>query len=155
MVAGISTTAAARRSIRETIQENVGTMTLFYGILAALVVAGVVYNSARISLSEQARDLASLRVLGFRRREVAFILLGEQALLVLLSLPLGIIGGVGLWRYLSSRFNSDLFTIPFVIDTQVFGQGVLVVGAAAAATAYLIHRRVDRLDLVRALKTRE
>lgn len=155
MVAGISTNAAALRSIRATIQENIGTMTLFYGGLAVLVVAGVVYNSARISLSERARDLASLRVLGFRRREVAFILLGEQALLVILSLPLGIIGGIGLWRYLSSRFNSDLFTIPFVIDAQVFGHGVLVVSAAAAVSAYLIRRRVDRLDLVRALKTRE
>ena len=115
----------------------------------------VVYNGARISLSEQARDLASLRVLGFRRREVSFILLGEQALLVVLSLPLGMLGGVALWRYLSSRFNSDLFTIPFVIDTRVLGQGVLVVAVAAVGTAFLINRRVDRLDLVRALKTRE
>lgn len=155
MVAGISTNASALRSIRGTIKENIGRMTLFYSGLAMLVVAGVVYNSARISLSEQARDLASLRVLGFRRSEVAFILLGEQALLVILSLPLGILGGIGLWRYLSSRFNSDLFTIPFVIDTQVFGQGVLVVTAAAVGTAFLIRRRVDRLDLVRALKTRE
>jgi len=155
MVAGISSSASALRSIRATIQENIGTMTLFYGGLAVLVVAGVVYNGARISLSEQARDLASLRVLGFRRREVSFILLGEQALLVVLSLPLGMLGGIALWRYLSSRFNSDLFTIPFVIDTRVLGQGVLVVAVAAVGTAFLINRRVDRLDLVRALKTRE
>lgn len=155
MVAGISSSASALRSIRATIQENIGTMTLFYGGLAVLVVAGVVYNGARISLSEQARDLASLRVLGFRRREVSFILLGEQALLVVLSLPLGVLGGIALWRYLSSRFNSDLFTIPFVIDTRVLGQGVLVVAVAAVGTAFLINRRVDRLDLVRALKTRE
>lgn len=155
MVAGISTTAAALSSIRATVQENIGTMTLFYGGLAVLIVVGVVYNGARISLSEQARDLASLRVLGFRRREVAFILLGEQALFLILSLPFGILGGIALWRYLSGRFNSDLFTIPFVIDTQVLGQGILVVSAAAALTAYLIRRRIDRFDLVRALKTRE
>ena len=123
MVAGISRSAAAERAIRSTIEENLLTMTLFYSGLAGLVVAGVVYNSARISLSEQARDLASLRVLGFRRREVAFVLLGEQAILLLLSLPLGLVGGVELWRYLAGRFNSDLFTIPVVIDPRVLGQG--------------------------------
>lgn len=155
MVAGISRSAAAERAIRSTIEENLLTMTLFYSGLAGLVVVGVVYNSARISLSEQARDLASLRVLGFRRREVAFVLLGEQAILLLLSLPLGLVGGVEFWRYLAGRFNSDLFTIPVVIDPRVLGQGVIVMAAAGAATAMLIRRRVDRLDLVRALKTRE
>ncbi len=155
MVAGIRTNDAALRSVRSTIAQNIGTMTLFYGALAVLVVAGVVYNNARISLSERARDLASLRVLGFRRGEVAFILLGEQAVLLLLSLPFGILGGIALWRYLAQRFNSDLFTIPFVIDTQVIGQGVVIVAATAALTAWLIRLRLDRLDLVRALKTRE
>jgi len=155
MVAGISMTSAAVRSVRTTISENILTMTLFYSGLAALVVAGVVYNSARISLSEQARDLASLRVLGFRRGEVAFILLGEQALLLILSLPLGLVGGIELWRYLAAQFNSDLFTIPVVIDPRVLGEGILVVALAGAATALLIRRRVDRLDLVQALKTRE
>jgi putative ABC transport system permease protein len=155
LVAAISVSAAAEQSIRQTVRENFVTMTLIYAGLAALVVAGVVYNNGRISLSEQARDLASLRVLGFRRGEVAFILFGEQALLVILSLPLGIAGGLALWRYLSAQFNSDLFTIPFVVEPQVLGQGVLVVTAAAAATALFVRRRLDRLDLVSALKTRE
>lgn len=120
-----------------------------------LVVVGVVDNSARISLSERARDLASLRVLGFRRSEVAFILLGEQALLVLLALPLGIWAGVELWRFLIGQFSTEMFTIPFDIDPRVFARGVLIVAAAPAGTALLIRRRVEQLDLVRALKTRE
>ncbi|GAA0316424.1 ABC transporter permease [Sphingomonas oligophenolica] len=155
MVAGVTVRASMRHAIRETVQKNFNTMTFFYTGLAVLVVIGVVYNSARISLSERARDLASLRVLGFRRSEVAFVLLGEQALLVIASLPLGIFAGIELWRFMIRRFDTDMFTIPFVIDPRVVGQGVLVVAAAAAGTAILVRHRVDHLDLVRALKTRE
>lgn len=155
MVAGITVRAATLRTMEEIIQGNFRIQSFFYVSLSVLVVIGVIYNSARISLSERARDLASLRVLGFRRSEVAFVLLGEQALLLLLSLPLGIWAGMELWRYLISRFNTDRFTIPFYVDPRVPAQGVLIVAVAAAATALLIRYRVDRLDLVRALKTRE
>lgn len=155
MVAGVTARAAILRTINETIAENFNIQTYLYTGLAMLVVIGVVYNSARISLSERARDLASLRVLGFRRGEVAYILLGEQALLVLLSIGPGIWAGIELWRYLIGRFSTELFTIPFFVDPRVPAQGVLVVAVAAAGTALIIRRRVDRLDLVRALKTRE
>lgn len=155
MVAAVTVRAATLQTMSDTIEQNFNIQTFFYTGLAMLVVVGVVYNSARISLSERARDLASLRVLGFRRGEVAFVLLGEQALLVLLALPLGIWAGIALWRFLIGKFSTDIFTIPFFIDPRVPAQGVLVVVAAAAGTALLIRRRVDRLDLVRALKTRE
>jgi putative ABC transport system permease protein len=155
MVAAVTVRAATLQTMSDTIEQNFNIQTFFYTGLAMLVVVGVVYNSARISLSERARDLASLRVLGFRRGEVAFVLLGEQALLVLLALPLGIWAGIELWRFLIGKFSTDIFTIPFFIDPRVPAQGVLVVVVAAAGTALLIRRRVDRLDLVRSLKTRE
>ncbi|UZK69679.1 ABC transporter permease [Sphingomonas sp. S1-29] len=155
MVAGVTTRSALLRTMTETVEQNFAIQTYFYVGLAMLVVVGVVYNSARISLSERARDLASLRVLGFRRREVAFILLGEQALLVMLALPLGIWAGIELWHYLIGEFSTELFTIPFFIDPRIPARGVLVVAAAATGTAFLIRYRVDRLDLIRALKTRE
>lgn len=155
LVAGVTVKTATVQGIRDTVAENMGIVSLFNTGFAALIVLGVVYNSARISLSERARDLASMRVLGFRRGEVAFVLLGEQALLVILSLPLGIALGLTLSRFLIEQFSSDLFTIPFSINTSALAQGVLVVATAAALTALLIRNRVDRLDLVRALKTRE
>jgi putative ABC transport system permease protein len=155
LVAGVTVKEAMLSGIRDTVAENMGIVTLFNTGFAALIVLGVVYNSARISLSERARDLASLRVLGFRRGEVAFVLLGEQALLVLLSLPLGILLGVALSRYVTTQFSADLYTIPFAMSAATLAQGALVVGAAAAATAVLIRNHVDRLDLIRALKTRE
>ena len=155
LVAGVTVRDAMVQGIRETVAENMGIITLFNTGFAALIVFGVVYNSARISLSERARDLASLRVLGFRRGEVGFVMLGELALLVLASLPFGILMGIGLSRYLSVRFSADLYTIPFGVNPATLAQGVLVVALAAAGTAVLIRGRTDRLDLVRVLKTRE
>jgi putative ABC transport system permease protein len=155
LVAGVTVQEAVLRGIRDTIAESMGIITVFNTGFAALIVLGVVYNGARISLSERARDLASLRVLGFRRGEVSFVLLGEQALLVVASLPIGIAMGIGLSRYMSEQFSSDLFTIPFDVNIATLAEGVLVVAAASAATALLIRNRADRLDLVRALKTRE
>lgn len=155
LVAGVAVRAAMLQGLRDLLEENIGLMTLFNTGFATLIVLGVVYNSARISLSERARDLASLRVLGFRRGEVGFVLLGEQALLVLLSIGPGLALGIGLARYMAGRFSSDLFTVPFVINEATLAEGVLVVAAAAGVTALLIRGRADRLDLVRALKTRE
>ena len=154
-VAGVTSQAAIRQGIENTVAEQMGIVTLFNTGFAALIVLGVVYNSARISLSEHARDLASMRVLGFRRGEVAFVLLGELAVLVLLSLPLGIALGISLSRYLSEQFSADLFTIPFGVNPATPAEGLLVVLAAALGTALLIRNQLDRLDLVRALKTRE
>jgi putative ABC transport system permease protein len=145
-VAGVTVREAMLNGIRDTVAENMGIVSLFNTGFD---------NSARISLSERARDLASLRVLGFRRGEVGFVLLGEQALLVLAAIPLGLLLGIGLSRYLSARFSADLYTIPFGISASTLAEGVLVVAAAAAGTAILIRSRTDRLDLVRALKTRE
>lgn len=155
MIAGVSVASAALRGIRETIGQSMGIVTLFNTIFAMLIVAGVTYTSARISLSERARDLASMRVLGYRKAEAGFVLLGEQALLALAALPLGLALGIALSRYIAASFSSDLFLIPSAVSTRTLGEGVLVVALAAAATAWLIRRSADRLDLVRALKTRE
>jgi putative ABC transport system permease protein len=141
--------------VRDTVAEQMGIVTLFNTGFAALIVLGVVYNSARISLSEHARDLASMRVLGFRRGEVSFILLGELGVLVLLALIPGIALGIGLSRYLSEQFSADLYTIPFGYNPATLGESVLVMAVAAMGTALLIRSRADRLDLVQALKTRE
>jgi putative ABC transport system permease protein len=154
-IASVMSQAAIIQGVRDTVAEQMGIVTLFNTGLAALIVLGVVYNNARISLSEQARDLASMRVLGFGRGETAFVLLGELGLLVLLSLPIGILFGISLARYVTERFSADLYTIPFGMHAATPAEGCLIVMAAAAATALLIRIRVDKLDLVEALKTRE
>lgn len=155
MVAGITMVELNKQSIRKTIAESMGIMTLFTTVLAVLIVVGVVYNNARISLAERARDLASLRVLGFRGREAAYLLIGELAILTLIALPFGIAMGIALSRYMAAAFSSDLFTIPYGLSAATVAKGALVVLASAGVTALLIARRVGMLDLVSVLKTRD
>jgi putative ABC transport system permease protein len=143
------------RTFRETMAETMDIMISFYVAFGGLIALGVMYNSARIALSEHGRELATLRVLGFTRFEVAYILLGELGILTLLALPLGCGIGYGLAWLLSTAFDTELFRIPLVIERATYGGSALVVLAAGAASALMVRRRVDRLNLVAALKTRE
>lgn len=154
-VAGVSNRHAILAAFDRTIAESfrISLVTIFGA--ACLVAAAVVYNSGRIALSERARELASLRVLGFSRTEVATMLLGEQALLTVAATPLGITIGYLLCRLMTSRFAMDLFRLPLVIKPSTYLMAVTVVWLAAALTSVGIWLRVRRLDLVAVLKARE
>lgn len=140
---------------RETLAQNLWIMVTVYTSLASIIAAGVVYNSVRISLSEQGRELASLRVLGFTRAEVAGLLFGELAVVVLLAQPLGWIIGYGFAVAMAKDFSSELYRVPLVVGPSVFATASLVVIGAAVASSLLVRRRINRLDLVEVLKTRE
>lgn len=139
----------------ETLGETVMIFVGFFVVFAAALSYGVVYNSTRIALSERGRDLATLRVLGFSRWEISYILLGEAGLLVLLALPLGCLAGIGLDIVTMNAFETELFRLPSGIHPAAFGKAVLVTLAASALSAIFVRRRLDRLDLVAVLKTRE
>jgi putative ABC transport system permease protein len=143
------------QSFDDTIQESfrislAATLALGMGLVMAIV-----YNQARVSLSERGRELASLRVLGFSRREVARMLLGEQWILVALATPFGLALGWLLMLAVMLRFESDLFRMPVIALPQTYLTGAVLVLAAAAVSALLVRRRLDRIDLISVLKTRE
>lgn len=140
---------------RATLAENIIRMVTIFVTLATIIAVGVVYNYARIALSEQGRELASLRVLGFTRGEVAAVLFAELAAVVLLAQPLGWLIGYGISLAMVAAFESDLYRVPFVIGREVFGIASLAVLAAALASALLIRGRINRLDMIEVLKTRE
>jgi putative ABC transport system permease protein len=124
-------------------------------VFATVIAVGVVYNGARIALSERGRELASLRVLGFTTREVGTLLLGEQGLVALLALPLGWLLGRLFGGFLVGAFDNDYYQVPLVTRTATYLFASLVVVAASAAAGALMYRRAARLDLVAVLKTRE
>jgi putative ABC transport system permease protein len=154
-IASIALQNISRQRFRETIEENITIMTSVYVSLAVIITFGVVYNSARIQLSERARELASLRVLGFTRGEVSGVLLTEIGVIVLVAQPLGwALGWLFSWSVVRG-FESDLFRIPFIIERSTFAVSSLIVIAIAILSAMIVRRRVDRLDLVRVLKTKD
>jgi putative ABC transport system permease protein len=145
VVAGVGLQTVMLQTFRETMAETMDIMISFYVIFGGLIAIGVMYNSARIQVSEHGRELATLRVLGFTRFEAAYILLGELGILTLLALPLGCAIGFGLAWLLSSAFDTELFRIPLVIERATYGASALVVLVAGAASALIVRRRVDRL----------
>lgn len=154
-VSSIALRGAALTKFRDTIEENISIMTTVYVVLSVIIAFGVVYNSARIQLSERAREFASLRVLGFTRAEVSHVLLLELAILVLIALPLSWgFGYLFSWATIQG-FESDLYRIPFIINSDTYALSSIVVLAAAGGSALIVRRRIDRLDMIRALKTRE
>ncbi len=154
-IAGAAFKARVIQSFRETLAENmdlmIGTTLLFAGIIAF----GVVYNAARVSLSERSRELASLRVLGFTRAEISTILLGELAVVTVLALPVGVAIGYGLAAAIVHLVDSDVYRFPLVVRTGAVARACLMVLVAAAASALVVRRRLDALDLVAVLKIRE
>jgi putative ABC transport system permease protein len=152
---GLTVRDQAFRTFNDLIDENMNTMLSFYVGFASLIAIGVIYNSARIALSERGRELASLRVLGFTRREVGIILAGELAALTFLALPIGCLVGYGLASLFVTLFDSKLYRIPFVVAPATYGYSVLMVLAAAFVSSWIVLRRVARFDLIAVLKTRE
>lgn len=147
--------AAAINAFRETLARSMLIVISFYVGFGAVIAFGVVYNTARIALSERGRELASLRVLGFTKGEVAYILLGELIILVLLALPVGGLFGYGLTWYLSTAMETKLFRIPFVLENSTFGIGAAIMIVSTVLSLVAVARRVHRLDLVAVLKARE
>ena len=150
-------------NLRQTIIDNFRNMMdemilifiLFNALLGGVIAFGVVYNTVRIALAEHARELASLRVLGYTRAEVAYILLGELALLTLASLPLGFVIGTGLCHFMAQSLATDMYRIPLALNPTIYAFSALIVILAATLSAMIVWRKLYKLNLVEVLKTRE
>jgi putative ABC transport system permease protein len=154
-VAGAFSKATMLRNMQEISARNVRIMSTILTAFAAVIAVGVVYNNARIALAERSWELASLRVLGFTRGEVSLLLLGELALGIAVALPLGMFLGWALTHLIVGAIRSDQFLFPVVIQPRTYAWAALCVVAAGVASALVVRRRIDRLDMVAALKTRE
>jgi len=155
VVSSVIIRSAMLTSIRQTLDRTFVVSSLVLAAFATVIVAGVVYNNFRIALSERGNELASLRVLGFSQREVAEILLGEQCLLTVVSLPIGIAVGYGLCALLVPMFDREAFRIPLGLSRQTLAQALLPTIGAAALAGLLVQQRLRQLDLIAVLKTRE
>jgi putative ABC transport system permease protein len=135
--------------------EQMQTFTFILTLFASVIAIGVVYNNARVSLADRSRDLASLRVLGFRRREISAILLGELAIQLVLALPVGMLIGTWLAHGMMANVDLEQYRFPVVVSPRTYAFAAMVTLGAGLASALLVRRKLDRLDLIAVLKTRE
>ncbi|HKS28703.1 MAG TPA: FtsX-like permease family protein [Pyrinomonadaceae bacterium] len=154
-VSGVIIPGSTLQNFNDTISRTIGTSTTVIIVFACVIALGVIYNGARIALSERGRELASLRVLGFTQREVGVMLLGEQAVLTFVSVPLGYCIGLLLILLITRAVDTELIRLPLVVSGKTFALAFLIVVAAAAFSALLVGWRLRRLDLIAVLKTRE
>ena len=155
VVSGMGSQRASLAMFRETSAVIVTTMSVIYTALTGIIAFGIVYNNARISLSERARELASLRVLGFTQGEVLRILLMELGFLTLLAQAPGWVIGFQLSRFMRLQLAGELMRAPLVIENATYVLASVTVIAAALFSAFVVRQRVAQLDLVAVLKTRE
>jgi putative ABC transport system permease protein len=154
-VAGVMLEQAALESFRETLAENVGIVRTINVVFAIIIAFGVIYNNARTALSERARELATLRVIGFTRAEISYILLGELAILTLVATVVGLGLGYLLAYYTAQAFDTEVYRIPLVVARGTYALSAATVLGASLLSALAVRRRLHRLDLIAVLKTRE
>lgn len=153
-VAGVTVKQAALNTFQETFAENILIMRLFNLIFASVIAFGVIYNSVRIALAERAHELATMRILGFTRREVLTILLGELAALTFLAIPIGLVLGRLLTMYAASALETETHRIPAIINPTTYAFGILVIVVAAFLSGLVVRRGINRLNLVEVLKSK-
>ncbi len=154
-VVGAFSKATLLRNMQEVSARNIRIMSTVLTFFATVIAVGVVYNNARIALAERTWELASLRVLGFTRAEVSGLLLGEMAIGIAVALPLGMALGYGLVHLITGLLKSDQFFFPVVIQPPTYAWAGIAVLVSGVASALVVRRRIDKLDMVAALKTRE
>jgi putative ABC transport system permease protein len=146
-------------SMREAFDAQSGQMMLVWTLIVvafgSVIAVGVVFNTARVALSERTRDLSTLRVLGYTRREVATVLLGQLAVQVVLALPIGMGIGYLLASLFMSQMDPEQYRFPAIVSPATYAFSSLVVLGSAIATAALVRRKLDRVDIVSALKARD
>ncbi len=154
-IASVAMRRAQGELFERMLAQNIGAMRTIEIIMAAIIAFAVVYNNARIALETRARDLASLRVLGMTRAEVSAILLGEQASHLVLGVPIGLWLGRVMAIGVSQTVDPELFRMPLIIESRTYAFAVTVVLVSGLVSGLLVRRRVDALDLVAVLKSRD
>jgi putative ABC transport system permease protein len=154
-IAGTEIREKAISKFYETMGETMLIFTFINTLLAGIIAFGVVYNSARIALSERSRELASLRVLGFTRGEISYILLGELSVLTIAAVPLGFIIGRVMCEYIAEGLKTDIMRVPLVLEPDTYAFAALVVLVCACISGLIVRRKLDHLDLIAVLKTKE
>ena len=154
-IGSLSITRASRVAFEKMMADMMDTIQVVYFGFAVIVAFGVVYNGARIALSERSRDLATLRVVGFTNRETAAVLIGELVILTLIAIPLGLLLGTELARLIVEVSGTETVRLPLVLTSRTYVTAVLIVLFSSGLSFVVVGRRIRNLDLIGVLKARE
>lgn len=155
VLAGASFVKLAEKSMRANFDRSVGVMNLIYLSFAAIMAGGVAFSAARITLAEQERDLATLRVLGFTRLEASYVLMGELLVLAFAAIIPGVLLGTWMGEWLMDLFSNELYSFPYIFNAAGYAVAIGFTSGCVIAAALVVRSRIDRLDMVAVLKARD
>ena len=154
-VSGVSSPRKMYEIFRQQMDEGLLLGVFFLVFFSSIIALAVIYNGARIALSERGRELASLRVLGFSKQEVAILLFSEQGLITLVAIPVGWLLGYWMSWAMVSAFVTESYRIPFIVDSGTFAFSAAATVIAGMISSLIVGRRLNRYDLISVLKTRD
>ncbi len=154
-IAGVLDKNAAMVNFKTTIAENTYVMRMMNAIFASIIAFGVIYNCALITLAERSRDLATLRIMGFHRREVSYVLLGELAIITLLAIPVGLPIGYGFAYLATLALDTETHRFPLVVSRATLAYSTCIILGAAVVSSLYVRRKLDKLDLIAVMKVKE
>jgi putative ABC transport system permease protein len=154
-VASVAMKRAVIQRFQKTIAQSRMVLTAIQTLFASVIAFGVIYNTARIAFSERSRELATLRIIGFTKTQIAIVLLGEQALLTIAAIPPGLLLGYSFAALISRAYDTELYRFPLIVTqaSYIFSVGVILI--VALISAVIVRRQLTHLDLIAVLKTRE
>ena len=129
----------------------IAVLVLCAGALAAIVL----YNLTNINIDERRREIATLRVLGYRRYEVAGYIYRESAILTLAGTLLGLGLGFLLHWFIVSRVNSVAMMFGRVISVWSYLWAFLLTIAFAVIVYAFMLIKLNRINMAESLKSNE
>lgn len=135
-----------------------GLIYIFVGFMLAFSIVmgfGIIFNTTIINLMERRRELASLKVLGYKQREIGMTLLRENIVLGLFSLIPGIILGRYLSIALLSQMNKEVMTMDTYIGPWSYIATSFCVLFFILLAQIANNRNIKKLDMVEVLKAQE
>lgn len=124
-------------------------------VLAAVILGTVVlYNLGIMSYVERQRELATLKVLGFRNAHIGRLLISQNAWLTLLGVMIGLPGGVGVLYILITSLVSE-YELKLTLGALTYSVSILVTFGVSLVVGWMVARKNRKIDMVEALKGRE
>lgn len=125
-------------------------------VLAAGVLAFVVlYNLNNINISERRRELATIKLLGFFDKELAWYVFRENAALTVMGTVLGIALGIVLHRFVMVTVETDMYMFGRELSPWSIIIGALLTLFFSAVVNFVMYFRLKKINMVESLKSVE
>lgn len=134
----------------DTMNLAIGLYMLFGGILGF----ALIYNATIISISERKMEFASLRIMGFEKKDVYGMISKENLIMALIAIIVGVPLGLGMINGMADSFSSEMITFPVIFSPKFFIQAAAATIIFAIVAQLATLRKIYNLNFIDALKSR-